>query len=517
MLPRDTDTDIDGGIGSVEEAESEREALFPNSDHEGIEEALSSSEFEVDPVLPIRDHRYKLYTSHFLSTWNARQFEFSAILFIVDIFPGTLLPSSIFGFCTTLAAVFFSSRIGTLVDTHNRLRVMRWTILLQRASVVLACAVLLGMLFLAQPESAVDPTYLFPVVIACGIVERLCAVGNTISIERDWVIVIAEATGSDLASLNARMRQIDLFCALVSPMVTAGITASTSTWISISVILGISIISPIVEYVTIARVYQAIPALHHKPDTQSRSRSAAGTGKTSGVIESYKDYMRHATFLPSVSISLLYFTVLSFGGTMIAYLKSIPSDPSSTSMTQPAYSDPFIASMRGISVLVGLLATLVAPRTIRAIGLERSGLWAIWSQVLCLIPLILTFFVTLPSPWHGILFFTSLSASRLGLWSFDLVQQQIMQDQVSPSDRGTISGCETSLKNVFELGSWAVSIVWFRPVEFGVPATISGGAVLCAALLFTFWARKRRGHTFHLCGEKSGYISAPDERTTRVV
>ncbi|KAJ3728187.1 hypothetical protein DFJ43DRAFT_1085170 [Lentinula guzmanii] len=37
-----------------------------------------------------------LYISHFLSTWNSRVFEFGAVLYLATIYPGTLLPMSIY-------------------------------------------------------------------------------------------------------------------------------------------------------------------------------------------------------------------------------------------------------------------------------------------------------------------------------------------------------------------------------------------------------------------------------------
>lgn len=37
---------------------------------------------------------YRLYISHTLSTWNARTFEFGAVIFLAAIFPGTLFFAS---------------------------------------------------------------------------------------------------------------------------------------------------------------------------------------------------------------------------------------------------------------------------------------------------------------------------------------------------------------------------------------------------------------------------------------
>lgn len=51
--------------------------------------------------------------------------------------------------------------------------------------------------------------------------------------------------------------------------------------------------------------------------------------------------------LGSLSISLLYLTVLSFDSTFLAYLKS-----------ETDYSDPFIAGMRGLCVVTGEFSLL---------------------------------------------------------------------------------------------------------------------------------------------------------------
>lgn len=68
---------------------------------------------EVDPAFCELDrtHLYRLYLSHFLSTWNTRTYEFAAvsaqfaigssladackILFFAKVFPNTLFPTSI--------------------------------------------------------------------------------------------------------------------------------------------------------------------------------------------------------------------------------------------------------------------------------------------------------------------------------------------------------------------------------------------------------------------------------------
>lgn len=71
---------------------------------------------------------HRLYLSHFLSTWNSRVFEFGAVLYLATIFPGTLLPMSVYALTRGLSAVIFAPAIGQYIDTNDRLQVVRASI-----------------------------------------------------------------------------------------------------------------------------------------------------------------------------------------------------------------------------------------------------------------------------------------------------------------------------------------------------------------------------------------------------
>ena len=84
------------------------------------------------------------------------------------------------------------------------------------------------------------------------------------------------------------------------------------------------------------------------------------------TLSDWREFVEHPIFLSSISISCLYFTVLGFDGVMISYLKSV------------SYTDPFIAGMRGLNVVTGLMGTMAMPFLERRIGLVRAGNWSIW-------------------------------------------------------------------------------------------------------------------------------------------
>ncbi|KAI9705330.1 MAG: hypothetical protein M1820_005160, partial [Bogoriella megaspora] len=83
-----------------------------------------------------RSVTYRLYISHFLSTWNSRMFEFGAVLFLASIYPGTLTPMSIYALARSAAAIILSPAIGRTIDTKDRLAVVRFSIVGQRVAVV---------------------------------------------------------------------------------------------------------------------------------------------------------------------------------------------------------------------------------------------------------------------------------------------------------------------------------------------------------------------------------------------
>jgi hypothetical protein len=70
----------------------------------------------------------RLYLSHFLSTWSSRMFEFGAVLFLVSVFPETLLYTSVYALVRSLAVALLSSWLGSWIDKLDRLTTLRRSI-----------------------------------------------------------------------------------------------------------------------------------------------------------------------------------------------------------------------------------------------------------------------------------------------------------------------------------------------------------------------------------------------------
>ena len=101
----------------------------------------------------------RLFMSHFLSTWNSRVFEFAAILFIAKIYPGTLLPASVYALVRAGSAVCLASAVGRYIDRTNRLQVARVSIGLHSHNAAAA---------------AVAPRYKQSVVVFTGVQSAAC-------------------------------------------------------------------------------------------------------------------------------------------------------------------------------------------------------------------------------------------------------------------------------------------------------------------------------------------------------
>ncbi|KAJ5329630.1 iron-regulated transporter [Penicillium brevicompactum] len=457
----------------------------------------------------------RLYLSHFLSTWNSRVFEFGAVLYLATIYPGTLLPMSVYALSRGLAAIILASAVGHFIDVTNRLKVVRLSIVLQRLAVAASCAIFYLLKVSTQMPRGLNISLL--VALAClACVEKLCSIMNLVAVERDWVVVVAGNNHEICAHLvalktcllialcvlamNAQMRRIDLVCKLIGPLFIASMDV-ISTDTAILVNFGMNVCSVVVEYHSIAKVYYMVPGLREskqpvdpnpsRDDVEPHGLKAriwkpcqAITRKSAQDLVSY---IGHPVFLPSFAGALLYLTVLSFSGQMVTWLLSA------------GYDSALIAATRAISVACEFLATWIAPWLMGRIGTTRAGLWLASWQIACLVAGMTVFWEFFDFPLisaSGIVGGTILS--RIGLRGFDLCAQIIVQEGVDANTRGSFSSTEAAWQNLFEICSYVATIIFSRPDQFQWPVLISVIAVTLAGVLYASFVRIQRGHLVHM-------------------
>ncbi|KAJ5312693.1 hypothetical protein N7508_003523 [Penicillium antarcticum] len=419
-------------------------------------------------------------------------FEFGAVLFLASIFPGTLLYASIYALVRAWSAVALSSWLGAWVDRSDRLVALRYSIVWQRIPVAVSC---LCFVLLLNTKTWTMSLLLFAVQGLLACVEKLAATANAVAVERDWAIVISDSINVPRQDLNASMRRIDLFCKLLAPVFISLVDNFSSKY-AIWTVFGLNTASVAIEYMAIAQVYQAVPALNkhilasptQESDEANDEHADYNTTNPSTVLPQspWKKYTTSPVFLPSFALSLLYLTVLSFGATMVTYL------------LHTGFSSLQVSYMRIGSVAAELSGTWMAPMIMNKIGPIRSGLWFLNWQFVCVAAAAAAFV-----GWNsdsmvvaGTLI-VGVAMSRVGLWGFDLSVQFLVQENIEEQARARFSATEMALQNVFEMLSFASTIAFPLPRQFRYPVLISSGAVAIAAICFAAYVRKERGHLLH--------------------
>jgi iron-regulated transporter 1 len=302
-----------------------------------------------------------------------------------------------------------------------------------------------------------------------------------------------------VAELNSQMRRIDLFCKLIGPLSIA-LVAGFSTNMAIIVTFSMTASSVFVEYYAIARVYYQVDDLQSRPIPSPTSHLSNST-PASSTFRSCISYLQHPAFLPSFSLSLLYLTVLTFGGQMVTYLLSV------------GFSSISIGLLRTVSTIFELSSTWLAPKAMRKIGAIRCGIWFLNWQIVWVMLAVVMLWIDIPQEYAVVGLLAGTIASRVGLWGFDLSAQVIVQEvrwteiflesiltwkqAVESDQRGSFSATEASVQNIFELLSFASTAIFARPDQFRIPAAVSAAAVVLAGLMYAFFVRQQRGHLFH--------------------
>lgn len=224
-----------------------------------------------------------------------------------------------------VTAIIFSTWAGKQVDQQPKLFLVRCSILSQKLS---SLGAYISFFFLLKhyphPASLSDvpSLLLFFGVVVSGCVLRVSTVCIQIAIEKDWVISISEGIEGRLTTLNISLRRVDLLCNLLSPLFISYTLLALSYRTSVTVLAGITTISCIFELYWIGTVYEKFPQLQRDDDLKTQERylepetvtvpfpSSWGTALRLQVRD-WLEFMRMPVFLSSISVSLLYITVLS--------------------------------------------------------------------------------------------------------------------------------------------------------------------------------------------------------------
>ncbi|XP_073489263.1 ferroportin [Aquarana catesbeiana] len=209
--------------------------------------------------------KFLMYLGHSLSTWGDRMWHFAVSLFLVELYGNSLLLTAVYGLVVAGSVLFLGAIIGDWVDKNPRLRVAQTSLIVQNVSVII-CGIILMVVFLYKNEllsmyQGWLLTLCYILVITIANIANLASTAMGITIQRDWIVVVAGEDRSKLADMNATVRRIDQLTNILAPMAVGQIMTFGSAVMGCGFIAGWNLMSMCVEYLLLWKVYQKTPAL----------------------------------------------------------------------------------------------------------------------------------------------------------------------------------------------------------------------------------------------------------------
>uniref|UniRef100_A0A3B4AB36 Solute carrier family 40 member n=1 Tax=Periophthalmus magnuspinnatus TaxID=409849 RepID=A0A3B4AB36_9GOBI len=353
--------------------------------------------------------------------------------------------------------------------------------------------------------------------------------------------------------MNATMRRIDQVTNILAPLAVGQVMTLASNVVGCGFILGWNLVSLIVEFFFLSRVYRIVPALSIKPPTeevdmaylQSRERRRSQQCLVSTCKDGWSSYYRQPVFLAGMGLAFLYTTVLGFDciTTGYAYTQGI--------------SGSLLSILMGVSAITGLMGTVLFTRLRKSFGLVNTGIISSCLHLGCLLLCVSSVFAPgspmdtsllrpftdsnsselggMPSqsqkhtyPLRGganqpllpdrssihwtnntvlfdnvptgtepesyisiILLFLGVITARI-LWSFDLTVTQLLQENISESERGVVNGVQSSMNYLMDLLHFIMVISAPQPQHFGYLVIISVLFIATGHTMYFMYAHKTK-------------------------
>ncbi|CAM4536906.1 ferroportin isoform X2 [Lepidochelys kempii] len=368
--------------------------------------------------------KFLLYLGHSLSTWGDRMWHFAVSVFLVELYGNSLLLTAVYGLVVAGSVLLLGAIIGDWVDKNPRLKVAQTSLVVQNASVIL-CGIILMIVFLFKTQlltlySGWLLTMCYILVITIANIANLASTATAITIQRDWIVVVAGEDRSKLADMNATVRRIDQLTNILAPMAVGQIMTFGSPVIGCGFISGWNLLSMCLEYLLLWKVYQKTPALALKATSkieeselkQLNVQKDSELKPTEGVQLIEKDvtvsepqqekeircsawiaepfitfrdgwvaYYKQPVFLAGLGLAFLYMTVLGFDCITTGY-----------AYTQ-GLSGSVLSLLMGASAITGIMGTVAFTWLRRKYGLVRTGFISGIAQFACLVSCVISVFM----------------------------------------------------------------------------------------------------------------------------
>lgn len=426
-----------------------------------------------------------LYILYFMACLMERTWRFALPVVLSNIAGGGYQAVAILCFMSPLACFLFAPVVGRILDKVNRVAGV-WSLLsLQCSSIIFSGCLLIHAL---QNSLCITSGPLFNLILALQMVEKLAAVTSEVAIERDWLTkVCGKENTSVLAHGNSMLRRMDLACDFLGTVTYGWMFDFVGPIGATIYTTSIAICSAPVLYALIfLKLEDGLRSNSHRDGT---TQMGSG-GKFSITFNAWKQYFFNNSMLPSsIVVVLLYFNVaLSPGGILTSFL------------TVKGMNGTSLAIFRGACALMGFVGSYWGKILIEQYGLLVSGRYALASLVVSLGSSVLIFLFGLNS-WnsdsqtssHLIVFAVGIVLSRIGLWTFDMVNTQLFQQYADGSQPSATASTEMALCSLSEIFMLGVAAFLSIPMDtfFCLLVGSSYGAIVLGAMIFHTWSKNK--------------------------
>ncbi|XP_072251151.1 ferroportin [Leuresthes tenuis] len=371
-------------------------------------------------LIYLKGPKFLIYVSGALSMWGDRMWHFAISVFLIELYGHNLLLTAVFGLVVAGSVLLLGALIGDWVDRNPRNKVAHASLFIQNTSVTVCSIVLMLVFSYKQRIEQIWDGWLtvvcYTVVIVLADVANLASTALTIAIQRDWIVVITGYNRGHLAGMNATMRRIDQVTNILAPLAVGQVMTLASNVVGCGFILGWNLVSLIVEFFFLSRVYRIVPALSVKPPTEDNDqaylertgrRTPQGSvaqpqpqpqpqGNCNSIVhikeitnlplcfrrfrwlvstcrDGWRAYYRQPVFLAGMGLAFLYTTVLGFDciTTGYAYTQGI--------------SGSLLSLLMGVSAITGLVGTMMFTRLRKTYGLVNTGIISSCLHLGCLL------------------------------------------------------------------------------------------------------------------------------------
>jgi iron-regulated transporter 1 len=419
---------------------------------------------------------FKILLGRFLTRSGDQAWDFAVPLTLLKIFPDQIRVAAGYYLAVKFLHVLLMPRLASVIDRKSRIHVAYLGTVLQLAG-VLGGAVSLYFLFSINAAATNSVTnIIFSLFVVLGISGLVSSMGSTlmnISVGND--LVPAAIPASQITQFNSRMRQLDLFTEVSSPVVAGLLLIVSHPSIALFGFLLVAlwnVISFIPEMLILKSIFKGAPDLLKEKTFTTPTSQLSMLAK---LKNGWAAFFRQPVAPAVGAYALLWLSVLSPHGVLLTgYLKDAWKMP-----------EVVVGAFRGLGALFGLLSTVLFPIVVSKFGLIKGSRSFILFQTVLLLLALGFFWIPTQVGQYGFLIF--ILFSRVGLYGFSLGEMQIRQLGIAAHERGEVNGFADALTGVATLALFTFGTLLPSTSQFSILVTGSVGFVALGAIIFSLW------------------------------